>query len=263
MSPKHQNISGMNKIIVIANQKGGVGKTTTAINLAASLAAAKRKTLLIDLDPQGNATTATGIAQKEMKTVYAHYFEKTPIKECVKKTSDLYDVIPGGEELIALEVAIRNDGNQGFLSSSMKELGNLYDYTIIDTPPTLNQLTIEGLFCASGTLIPLQCEYYSLEGVAGLMNTIETLSNKSMTSNRVLGIVRTMVDMRNNLAKEVSEELEKHFPSLVFNTLIPRNVKLAEAPSHGISGIKYMPNSYGAKAYLALAGELIRRIEYV
>jgi len=253
----------MNKIIVIANQKGGVGKTTTAINLAASLAAAKRKTLLIDLDPQGNATTATGIAQKEMKTVYAHYFEKTPIKECVKKTSDLYDVIPGGEELIALEVAIRNDGNQGFLSSSMKELGNLYDYTIIDTPPTLNQLTIEGLFCASGTLIPLQCEYYSLEGVAGLMNTIETLSNKSMTSNRVLGIVRTMVDMRNNLAKEVSEELEKHFPSLVFNTLIPRNVKLAEAPSHGISGIKYMPNSYGAKAYLALAGELIRRIEYV
>ena len=253
----------MNRVIAIANQKGGVGKTTTAINLAASLAATKRKTLLIDLDPQGNATTATGITTEELKTLYAHYFEKKPIKECVKKTSDHYDVIPGGEDLIALEVAIRNDGNQGFLSSSIKELGDLYDYTIIDTPPTLNQLTIEGLFCASGTLIPLQCEYYSLEGVAGLMNTIETLSNKSMTSNRVLGIVRTMVDMRNNLAKEVSEELEKHFPSLIFNTLIPRNVKLAEAPSHGISGIKYMPNSYGAKAYLALAGELIRRIEYV
>ena len=253
----------MNKVIAIANQKGGVGKTTTAINLAASLAATKRKTLLIDLDPQGNATTATGVTVETIKTLYSHYFEKTPIKECIQKTSDLYEVIPGGEELIALEVAIRNDGNQGFLSSSIKELGDLYDYTIIDTPPTLNQLTIEGLFCASGTLIPLQCEYYSLEGVTGLMSTIETLSNKSMTTNRVLGIVRTMVDMRNNLAKEVSEELEEHFPSLIFNTLIPRNVKLAEAPSHGVSGIKYMPNSYGAKAYLALAGELIRRIEYV
>ena len=252
----------MNKVIAIANQKGGVGKTTTAINLAASLAATKRKTLLIDLDPQGNATTATGITTEEIKTLYAHYFEKTPIKECVKKTSDLYDVIPGGEELIALEVAIRNDGNQGFLSSSIKELGDLYDYTIIDTPPTLNQLTIEALFCASGTLIPLQCEYYSLEGVTGLMKTIQTISDKNMSSNRVIGIVRTMVDMRNNLAKEVSDELEKHFKNLVFNTLIPRNVKLAEAPSHGISGIKYMPNSYGAKAYLALAGEVIRKVEY-
>ena len=253
----------MNKVIAIANQKGGVGKTTTAINLAASLAATKRKTLLIDLDPQGNATTAAGIQPEKIKTLYTHYFEKAAIKECIQTSPDNYHVIPGGEDLIALEVAIRNDGNQGFLSSSLKLVEDFYDYTIIDTPPTLNQLTIEALFCASGTLIPLQCEYYSLEGITGLMKTIETLSSKSMTSNRVLGIVRTMVDMRNNLAKEVSDELEKHFPSLIFNTLIPRNVKLAEAPSHGISGIKYMPNSYGAKAYLALAGELIRRIEYV
>ena len=132
---------------------------------------------------------------------------------------------------------------------------------VINLDVTVSQ-TIEGLFCASGTLIPLQCEYYSLEGVTGLMNTIQTLSNKNMSSNRVLGIVRTMVDMRNNLAKEVSDELEKHFKNLVFNTLIPRNVKLAEAPSHGTSGIKYMPNSYGAKAYLALAGEVIRKVEY-
>ena len=129
------------------------------------------------------------------------------------------------------------------MSKSLDPISQNYDYTIIDTPPTLNQLTIEGLFCASGTLIPLQCEYYSLEGVTGLMNTIETISNKNMSSNRILGIVRTMVDMRNNLAKEVSDELEKHFESLVFNTLIPRNVKLAEAPSHGISGIKYKPDS--------------------
>ena len=194
--------------------------------------------------------------------LYNHYFDDSSIEECIYSSKDGYDIIPGNEELIALEVAIRNDNKQGFLSESLAGVSDKYDYTIIDTPPTLNQLTIEGLFCASGTLIPLQCEYYSLEGVAGLMTTIQTLSDKNMSSNRVIGIVRTMVDMRNNLAKEVSDELEKHFKNLVFNTLIPRNVKLAEAPSHGISGIKYMPNSYGAKAYLALAGEVIRKVEY-
>ena len=253
----------MNKVIAIANQKGGVGKTTTAVNLAASLAATKRKVLLIDLDPQGNATTAAGIKENATTNLYNHYFENTSIEDCVYESSDSYKIIPGGEELIALEIAIRNDNKQGFMSKSLEPISQNYDYTIIDTPPTLNQLTIEGLFCASGTLIPLQCEYYSLEGVTGLMNTIETISNKNMSSNRILGIVRTMVDMRNNLAKEVSDELEKHFSNLLFNTLIPRNIKLAEAPSHGISGIKYMPSSFGAKAYLALAGELIRKLEYV
>jgi len=252
----------MNKIIAIANQKGGVGKTTTAVNLSASLAATKRKVLLIDMDPQGNASTAAGISTEDSNTLYDHYFDATLIEDCIYSSNDGYDIIPGGEELIALEVSIRNDNKQGFLLKSLEGISDKYDYTIIDTPPTLNQLTIEGLFCASGTLIPLQCEYYSLEGVAGLMTTIQTLSDKNMSSNRVIGIVRTMVDMRNNLAKEVSDELEKHFKNLVFNTLIPRNVKLAEAPSHGISGIKYMPNSYGAKAYLALAGEVIRKVEY-
>ena len=253
----------MNKILAIANQKGGVGKTTTAINLAASLSATKRKVLLVDLDPQGNASTAAGIQENEIKNLFNLFFDKTPINECIYKSSDGYDVSPGGQELTALEVAIRENNKQSFLTKELEGLSNTYDYTIIDTPPTLNQLTIEALFAASGTLIPLQCEYYSLEGVTGLMETIKTLSDKNLSSNRVLGIVRTMVDMRNNLAKEVSDELEKHFSNLLFNTLIPRNVKLAEAPSHGVSGIKYMPNSYGAKAYLALAGELIRKVEYV
>jgi chromosome partitioning protein len=253
----------MNKILAIANQKGGVGKTTTAVNLAASLAATKRKVLLVDLDPQGNASTAAGIQANEIKNLFNLFFDKTPINECIYKSSDGYDVIPGGQELIALEVAIRENNKQSFLTKELEGLSNTYDYTIIDTPPTLNQLTVEALFAASGTLIPLQCEYYSLEGVTGLMETIKTLSDKNLSSNRVVGIVRTMVDMRNNLAKEVSDELEKHFSNLLFNTLIPRNVKLAEAPSHGVSGIKYMPNSYGAKAYLALAGELIRKVEYV
>ncbi len=251
----------MNKVIAIANQKGGVGKTTTAINLSASLAATKRKVLLLDLDPQANATTATGLNTKESNTLYELSLNQCSISECIYPCKDGYSAIPANESLTALEVAIRNNQRQGFISKQLDTIKTEYDYTIIDTPPTLNQLTIEALFAASGTLIPLQCEYYSLEGVSSLMNTIKTLSDKNLSSNRVLGIIRTMVDMRNNLAKEVSYELEKHFSNLVFNTLIPRNIKLAEAPSHGTSGIKYMPTSYGAKAYLALAGELIRKIE--
>ena len=253
----------MNKILAIANQKGGVGKTTTAVNLAASLAATNRKVLLVDLDPQGNATTAAGLEEKSPNTLYNLFYENVNITECIYKSSDDYDVLPGSQELLALEIGIREKNQQTFLKKELDVLKDSYDYTIIDTPPTLNQLTIEALFAASGTLIPLQCEYYSLEGVTGLMQTIQSLADKNLSSNRVLGIVRTMVDMRNNLAREVSDELESHFSNLVFNTLIPRNIKLAEAPSHGISGVKYMPSSYGAKAYLALAGELIRKVEYV
>ena len=253
----------MNKILAIANQKGGVGKTTTAVNLAASLSATKRKVWWVDLDPQGNASTAAGIQANEIKNLFNLFFVTIPSNEWSYISVDGYDVIRVGQELIALVFVIRVINKQSFLTKELEGLSNTYDYTIIDTPPTLNQLTIEALFAASGTLIPLQCEYYSLEGVTGLMETIKTLSDKNLSSNRVLGIVRTMVDMRNNLAKEVSDELEKHFSNLLFNTLIPRNVKLAEAPSHGVSGIKYMPNSYGAKAYLALAGELIRKVEYV
>ena len=253
----------MNKVIAIANQKGGVGKTTTAVNLAASLAATNRRVLLIDLDPQGNATTASGIKEERPNTLCEPLFNNIEPSDCLYSSPDGYKIIPGSQDLIALDVAIREQEKQGYLRKALFTIEDNFDYTIIDTPPTLNQLTIEALMAASGTLIPLQCEYYSLEGVAGLMETIKTISDNNMANNRVIGIIRTMVDLRNNLAKEVSAELEHHFPHLVFNTLIPRNVKLAEAPSHNTSGIKYMPDSYGAKAYLALTGELIRKVENV
>jgi chromosome partitioning protein len=202
--------------------------------------------------------------KKKTQTLYMKFFfENVSINDSIYSSSSGYEILPGGQDLLALEVGIRNQDQQQFLAKTIQNLKTEFDYTIIDTPPTLNQLTIEALFAASGTLIPLQCEYYSLEGVSGLIDTIQSLSNKNLSSNRVLGIIRTMVDMRNNLAKEVSEELETHFPSVLFNTIIPRNIKLAEAPSHGVAALQYMPNSYGAKSYLALAGELIRRVENV
>ena len=244
------------KIISVANQKGGVGKTTTAVNLAAVLASTKRKLLLIDLDSQGNATTASGL--KKENTLLG-LFEGKNVNEIVASSKNGYDVIPGGEDLVALEAHIRTEPKKGFIEESLS--GLKYDFVIIDTPPALNSLTVEALISSVGTLVPLQCEYYSLEGISSLLNTITSLGNRGLSSNKVVGIIRTMVDMRNNLAKSVSDDLEKHFPDLLFNTLIPRNVKLAEAPSHGLSGTKYMPESPGAKAYIALTGEFIRRIE--
>jgi len=246
------------KIISVANQKGGVGKTTTAVNLAAVLASTKRKLLLIDLDSQGNATTASGL--KKENTLLG-LFEGKNINEIIVSSDNSYDVIPGGEDLVALEAHIRTEPKKGFIEESLS--GLKYDFVVIDTPPALNSLTVEALISSVGTLVPLQCEYYSLEGISSLLNTITSLGNRGLSSNKVVGIIRTMVDMRNNLAKSVSDDLEKHFPDLLFNTLIPRNVKLAEAPSHGLSGTKYMPESLGAKAYIALTGEFLRRIEGV
>ena len=251
----------MNRTISVANQKGGVGKTTTAVNLSAALARTKRKVLLIDLDSQGNATSACGVAKNQHPTLYTSLFEDVPINNLVERCKEGFSMVPGGQDLIALEVGIRDQGKQGFLTNQIKLIKDQYDFIIIDTPPTLNQLTLEALLASTGTIIPLQCEYYSLEGLSDLVKTISSLSETTNSKNRVVGILRTMVDMRNNLAREVSNELEKHFSQLLLNTLIPRNVKLAEAPSFGGSALLHSPKSFGAVAYLALAGELIRRID--
>ena len=251
----------MNRTISVANQKGGVGKTTTAVNLSAALARTKRKVLLIDLDSQGNATSACGVAKNQHPTLYTSLFEDVPINNLVERCKEGFSMVPGGQDLIALEVGIRDQGKQGFLTNQIKLIKDQYDFIIIDTPPTLNQLTLEALLASTGTIIPLQCEYYSLEGLSDLVKTISSLSETTNSKNRVIGILRTMVDMRNNLAREVSNELEKHFSQLLLNTLIPRNVKLAEAPSFGGSALLHSPKSFGALAYLALAGELIRRID--
>ncbi len=251
----------MNRTISVANQKGGVGKTTTAVNLSAALARTKRKVLLIDLDSQGNATSACGVAKNQHPTLYTSLFEDVPINNLVERCKEGFSMVPGGQDLIALEVGIRDQGKQGFLTNQIKLIKDQYDFIIIDTPPTLNQLTLEALLASTGTIIPLQCEYYSLEGLSDLVKTISSLSETTNSKNRVVGILRTMVDMRNNLAREVSNELEKHFSQLLLNTLIPRNVKLAEAPSFGGSALLHSPKSFGALAYLALAGELIRRID--
>ena len=251
----------MNRTISVANQKGGVGKTTTAVNLSAALARTKRKVLLIDLDSQGNATSACGVAKNQHPTLYTSLFEDVPINNLVERCKEGFSMVPGGQDLIALEVGIRDQGKQGFLTNQIKLIKDQYDFIIIDTPPTLNQLTLEALLASTGTIIPRQCEYYSLEGLSDLVKTISSLSETTNSKNRVVGILRTMVDMRNNLAREVSNELEKHFSQLLLNTLIPRNVKLAEAPSFGGSALLHSPKSFGALAYLALAGELIRRID--
>ena len=246
------------KIISISNQKGGVGKTTTAVNLSQAIAATNRKTLLIDLDPQGNASSASGVKKK--RSLFDTTLGKN-ISELIQTSSNQYDILAGGEDLVALEVALRKNPSKGYIATSLKELN--YDFVFIDTPPSLNSLTLDALISSDGTLIPLQCEYYSLEGITSLVNTINELTNSGLTNNKIFGIIRTMVDKRNNLTKDVSDDLEKHFPELLFNTLIPRNVKLAEAPSFGLAGTNYMPESFGAKAYLALAGELLRRLENV
>ncbi|ENN6813948.1 ParA family protein [Vibrio fluvialis] len=254
----------MGKIVAIANQKGGVGKTTTCINLAASMAATKRKVLVIDLDPQGNATMASGIDKYQVDaTAYELLVEEAPFEEVVcRKTTGHYDLIAANGDVTAAEIKLMEVfAREVRLKNALAPVRDNYDFIFIDCPPSLNLLTINAMAAADSVLVPMQCEYFALEGLTALMDTISKLAAVVNDNLKIEGLLRTMYDPRNRLANEVSDQLKKHFGSKVYRTVIPRNVRLAEAPSHGKPAMYYDKYSAGAKAYLALAGEMLRREE--
>ena len=247
--------------LVIANQKGGVGKTTTAVNLAASLCAMKRSVLLVDLDPQANATTGSGLKKCDQTQGSATALMGTS-GQAIFRTDLGYDIMPSGPELIAAESYLRGGGGQErALLDYLSNTKNNYDYVIIDCPPSLNLLTLNGLRAAQDLLVPMQCEYFALEGLAGLLETVSQLNDSTGHNLQLKAVVRTMFDPRNKLGQQVTGELQKHFSGELYSTVIPRNIKLAEAPSFGKSALSYEPNAKGSLAYLALAGELIGRME--
>ncbi|MCL9777009.1 cobalamin biosynthesis protein CobQ [Vibrio sp. 10N.286.49.C2] len=254
----------MGKIVAIANQKGGVGKTTTCINLAASMAATKRKVLVIDLDPQGNATMASGVDKYQIETTaYDLLVDELPFEQVVcKHTSGQYDLIAANGDVTAAEIKLMEVfAREVRLKHALAPIRDNYDFIFIDCPPSLNLLTINAMAAADSVLVPMQCEYFALEGLTALMDTISKLAAVVNENLKIEGLLRTMYDPRNRLSNEVSDQLKKHFGDKVYRTVIPRNVRLAEAPSHGKPAMYYDKYSAGAKAYLALAGEMLRREE--
>ncbi len=254
----------MGDIFAVTNQKGGVGKTTTTVNLAASLASSGKKVLLIDLDPQGNASTGCGV-DKDSLDISSYDVIMTTVKAAdaiVRPEDATFDVMPTNSDMTAAEVQLLDVKlREHRLRLALESTREKYDYILIDCPPSLSMLTVNALVASQGVIIPIQCEYYALEGLSSLLKTIERVKQRANPNLDVTGLIRTMYDARNNLATEVSRQLITHFERKVFHTVIPRNVRLAEAPSHGLPVISYDRSSRGSIAYMAMASEFIRRVE--
>ncbi len=257
----------MAQIFCIANQKGGVGKTTTTVNLAAGLAKIGQRVLMVDLDPQGNATMGSGVDKRQLKmTVYDVLLETVSIAEA-KVTSDKliaggcgYDILGANRELSGAEVELVDvERREKRLKLALTEVQDNYDFILIDCPPSLSMLTLNGLCCAQGVIVPMQCEYFALEGLTDLVNTIKQVHANLNRELSIIGLLRVMFDARITLQQQVSEQLKGHFGNKVFNTVIPRNVRLAEAPSYGVPGVLFDPPSKGAQAFVAFAQEIVER----
>ena len=254
----------MAKIFAIANQKGGVGKTTTTVNLAAALAALKQRVLLIDLDPQGNATMGSGIDKRTLTaSVYQLLLGLQPLAS-VRKHSETgrYDILPANRELAGAEIdLVEMEHREIRLRAALAPYLSEYDFVLIDCPPALSLLTLNGLTAAQGVIIPMQCEYYALEGLSDLVNTIKQVHRNLNPDLEIIGLLRVMFDPRSTLANQVSSQLESHFGDKVFKTLVPRNIRLAEAPSYGMPGVVFDKSSKGAQAYIAFGAEMVERFK--
>ncbi len=258
----------MASIFCIANQKGGVGKTTTTVNLAAGLAKAGQRVLMVDLDPQGNATMGSGVDKRQLKaSIYDVLLESSSVAQARVRNDKLvaagcgYDILGANRELAGAEVELVDvERRERRLKAALTEVEHEYDFILIDCPPSLSMLTLNGLCCAHGVLVPMQCEYFALEGLTDLVNTIKQVRANLNKDLAVIGLLRVMFDPRITLQQQVSDQLKQHFTDKVFDTVIPRNVRLAEAPGYGVPGVVFDPSSKGAQAYLAFAREMVERI---
>ncbi|HOF51625.1 MAG TPA: ParA family protein [Rhodoferax sp.] len=259
----------MAKIFCVANQKGGVGKTTTTVNLAAGLAKVGQRVLMIDLDPQGNATMGSGVDKRKLElTVYDVLLESASITEARAQSDKLkeggcsYDILGANRELAGAEVElVEVERRERRLKQAIAAVDSEYDFVLIDCPPSLSMLTLNGLCCAHGVIVPMQCEYFALEGLTDLVNTIKQVKANLNDDLQIIGLLRVMFDPRITLQQQVSDQLKAHFGDKVFDSVIPRNVRLAEAPSYGVPGVVFDPNSKGAQAFVAFAKEMVARIE--